>query len=88
MSVRPHGTGQAKVRWGVDVFPGVVPEGIEGERRAQQLRSAFDRINSEDKHILTPVRRNAESVYAVPGPLNPQERSIWEFGRYLSRRLC
>jgi phenylpropionate dioxygenase-like ring-hydroxylating dioxygenase large terminal subunit len=88
LSVRPHGTGRTKVRWGVDVFPGVVPKGTEGEQRAQQLRGAFDRINTEDKHILTPLRRNAESVYAVPGPLTPQERSIWEFSRYVSRRLC
>ena len=88
VSPQPIDSSHIRVRWGLDIFPGALPEGAEGEKRTAELRAAFERINDEDKGILREVRRNAASRHAAPGPLSPKERSIWEFQRYLAGRLC
>ena len=88
VSPQPIDSSHIRVRWGLDIFPGALPEGAEGEKRTAELRAAFERINDEDKGILREVRRNAASRHAAPGPLSPKERSVWEFQCYLAGRLC
>ncbi len=88
MALQPIGSTRVRVRWGVDVFPGSLPDGPEGERRTADLRAAFDAINAEDKAILETLYQNAASRTATTGPLSPKERALWEFQGYLARRLC
>jgi phenylpropionate dioxygenase-like ring-hydroxylating dioxygenase large terminal subunit len=87
ISIRPRGPGHVRVRWGVDAYPGSMPEGVEGEARKQQLRVAFDKINAEDREVIAGIQHNASSRFAVPGRLSPKEGCIWEFQRYLARQL-
>jgi phenylpropionate dioxygenase-like ring-hydroxylating dioxygenase large terminal subunit len=88
LALQPQGTGQVKVFWGVDVYPGSFPEGEEGKRRKQQLRASFDHINDEDKGIIAGIYQNAGALAAEPGRLSPKEGSIVDFQRYLARMLC
>ena len=88
LAVQPEGTQKVRVRWGVDAFPGSLPEGGAGEGRIEELRQTFEQINTEDKSIIAAVRRNASSRYATAGRLSPKEQTIWEFQRYLAARLC
>ncbi len=64
-------------------------------RRATPARSAsanarasFDKINGEDRGIISALQANASSRYAMPGRLSPKENCIWEFQRYLARQLA
>ena len=88
MAMQPLGSARVKVRWGLDAFPGAIPEGTAGERRIADLHQAFDRINGEDKPVIAGVRSNSVSRFAEAGPLSPFERTIWDFQRYLARMLC
>lgn len=85
---QPEGSGRIRVRWGLDAFPGTIPEGAAGEKRIADIVRAFEQINSEDKGIVEGIRRNAGAREAAPGPLSPKERCLWEFHRYLARMLC
>ena len=88
LTVQPLGTDRFRVRWCMDAYPGLVADGPDGNAHAGQLKEAFDRINAEDRGIVESLRRNAASVHAVAGRLSPLERAMWEFQRYLARRLC
>ncbi len=88
LAVQPEGTQKVRVRWGVDAFPGSLPEEDAGKGRCEELRQTFELINAEDKSIIAAVRRNAHSRFATAGRLSPKEQTIWEFQRYLAARLC
>ncbi len=87
ISLRPRGPGHVRVRWGVDAYPGAMPEGEAGEERKRKLRATFDRINNEDRGIIEAIQSNATSRHAVSGRLSPKENCIWEFQRYLARQM-
>lgn len=87
ISLRPRGPGHVRVRWGVDAYPGAMPEGEAGEERMRTLRATFDKINNEDRGIIEAIQANAASRLAVSGRLSPKENCIWEFQRYLARQM-
>lgn len=88
MTLRPLGSDRVKILWGADVFPGSFPAGEKGAARLAELRASLEAINAEDKEICAAIRRNATSRFAAPGRLAPKERGLWEFQRYLARRLA
>ena len=87
LSLQPHGVGQVKVLWGVDVFPGSIPDGTSKENYAKELKAGFDAINEEDKPIVGKIFQNAKASAAKPGRLSPKERTLWYFQRYLAKML-
>ena len=87
LSLQPHGIGQVKVLWGVDVFPGSIPDGTSKENYAKELKAGFDAINEEDKPIVGKIFHNAKASAAKPGRLSPKERTLWYFQRYLAKML-
>ena len=88
LALQPLAVDKVRVLWGVDVLPGVWPEGDEGERRAQEIRAIFDRINDEDKPIVAAIAGNARARAADPGHLSEKELTLRDFQRYLAERLC
>ncbi|MCE8006093.1 Rieske 2Fe-2S domain-containing protein [Aestuariivita sp.] len=89
LSLQPYGTGKVKVFWGVDTYPGAVPEDPDARAAyAAELKAGFDRINEEDKPIIGTIAQNAKALAAVPGRLSPKERTVWSFQKYLARQLC
>jgi len=89
LSLQPYGTDQVKVFWGVDVYPGAAPNDPD-ERAAfiAELKAGFDRINNEDKPIISEIVKNARALAAAPGRLSPKERTVWYFQKYLANMLC
>lgn len=89
LSLQPLGVDKVKVFWGVDIFPGSLPdeEGAE-QAYASELKAGFDRINEEDKPIVGSILQNAKAQAAAPGRLSPKERTVWYFQQYLARMLC
>ena len=89
LSLQPHGVDKVKVFWGVDVYPGSVPDDAEARAAyAAELKAGFDRINDEDKPIIAAIAQNAKALAAAPGRLSPKERTVWSFQKYLAARLC
>lgn len=89
LSLQPYGTDKVKVFWGVDVFPGSLPEGAEARATyAAELKAGFDRINDEDKPIIGAIVQNAGALAAEPGRLSPKERTVWYFQQYIARMLA
>lgn len=88
MSLQPMGVDKVRVFWGVDVFPEFLPEGEDAEIRIAELKKSFRAINDEDKPVVAAIARNARALAAEPGRLSPKENTIWDFQRYLARRLC
>jgi phenylpropionate dioxygenase-like ring-hydroxylating dioxygenase large terminal subunit len=89
LSLQPYGTDKVKVFWGVDVFPGSLPEGAEARAAyAAELKAGFDRINDEDKPIIGVIVQNARALAAEPGRLSPKERTVWYFQQYIARMLA
>lgn len=84
---QPLQTDQIAVRWGIDTYPGVVPDGAAGAAMLAKIRQTFDDINLEDKDIVRQIRRNSESRLAAQGPLSQKERPLINFAHYLARML-
>lgn len=84
---QPLGTDRIAVRWGIDTYPGVLPEGAAGEAMLAKIHETFDAINQEDKDIVRQIRRNSESRLAAQGPLSPKEGPLINLARYLARML-
>ena len=64
------------------------PGAGDGERRA--VVDLFERTMAEDKAQLLNHRRGLASRSFRPGPLGPPdvEGTVWDFYRYMARRLC
>ena len=84
---QPLGTDRIAVRWGIDSFPGLWPDDGQREAMLAEIRVKFDAINQEDKDIVRQIRRNAESRFAVQGPLSTKERPLVNLAAYLARML-
>ena len=83
----PLGTDRIAVRWGLDAYPGALPEGPVGEALLSEFRAAFDAINGEDKDIVRQIRRNSQSRFAAQSRLSPKERPLVNLAQYLARML-
>ena len=88
MSLQPIGPHKVRILWGADAFPGAIPKGLSGENRTQQLKSALNSINQEDKKVLEPLHQNLCTGRASVGILSPYERTLIDFNKYLARLIC
>ena len=86
LCVQPEGVGKTRLRWGISVYPGTVPE---DERAAyiETMRSTHVEINEEDRSVVESIYRGAQSAYAETGQLATMELSTWEFQQYIARKV-
>ena len=87
LALQPRGVARVRVRWGLAIYPGAVPDG-ERDEQIPRLKTAFDAINAEDRGIVESVYRNAGSELAASGRLQSLELCLWEFNRYIARMTC
>lgn len=87
LSLQPGGPGAVNIRGGVATAPGYIPAGTEGDNKLAQLRRDFDAFNAEDKAIVEALYKGLQSASASQGQLSSLERPLWEFSRYLGRKL-
>ena len=82
--LQPEAVSQVRVRYGLSVPAGFVEQ---PDTTKQQLKESFDKINSEDKNIVERVYRGIKSSNIDLGCLSHMEWSVWEFQKYLDRKL-
>ena len=88
LSMVPDGVDKVRVRWGVSI-PREILEGATDRRAViDEQMDLIHEVNGEDKPIIEDVFRTTRSPDAVQGRLSYLERNVWQFGRYLARRLC
>ncbi len=91
LTLRPKGTGQVQVRFGVAVAPEVMAAlkraGTADEWIAETL-AFFDKVNAEDRFLVEGIYKGACAPSATSGPLSWLEHEIGDFIAYLASRLC
>ena len=88
LSILPDGVDKLTIRWAVSI-PAEILDGADDRQKVIDDEMALiHQVNSEDQPIVENVFRATRSPLASTGPLSYLERNLWDFGRYLARRLC
>lgn len=87
LSLRPRGTGQVDVRFGVAVAPERLAAVADKAKFVADTIAFFDQVNGEDKLVVQGIYEGAKAPLSVPGRLSWMEREIHDFIGYLARRL-
>ena len=87
LSIQPFGVDQLKVRWAVSVPAEILATVDDRDAHVAEIRELLTAVNAEDHTILQRVHQGLKLSIAQQGPLSHLERNVYEFGRYLARRL-
>jgi len=88
LSVLPDGVDKVSIRWAVSIPAEILAEAKNTTAHVDEIMSLLHQVNSEDRPIIENVFRTTRSPNAMQGPLCYLERNVWQFGRYLARKLC
>lgn len=87
LSILPDGVDRLTIRWAVSI-PAEILEGADDRQKVIDTEmDLIHQVNGEDRPIVENVFAATRSPFAVQGPLSFLERNLWDFGRYLDRRL-
>ncbi|MDH3743251.1 MAG: Rieske 2Fe-2S domain-containing protein, partial [Hyphomicrobiales bacterium] len=87
LSLRPKGTDQVHVRFGVAIAPEVHASLDNPIDWVADLAAFFDKVNAEDRFVVEGICEGSRAPDAQSGPLSWLEHEIHDFMRYLSSRL-
>lgn len=87
LSILPQGPGKVNIRWAVSIPAEILDSAVDRQGAIDETMDLLHQVNGEDRPIVENVFRSTASPDAAPGPLSYLERNVWEFGRYLARRL-
>ncbi|MBT8077628.1 MAG: Rieske 2Fe-2S domain-containing protein [Gammaproteobacteria bacterium] len=88
LSILPLSAGSLRVRWSVSVPQDFLDDPDGGEQHVRENLELLMQVNREDRLAVERVHGGTAEPSATPGPLSSLERNVWDFGRYLARRLC
>jgi phenylpropionate dioxygenase-like ring-hydroxylating dioxygenase large terminal subunit len=88
LSLIPQGIEAVRVRWAVSIPREILEGSSDRQAVIDEVMSLVHQVNSEDKPVVENVFRTTASPHATRGRLSYLERNVWQFGRYLARRLC
>jgi len=88
LSILPNGLDMVSVRWAVSIPREILAASSDRQAHIDELMELLHQVNSEDLPIVENVFRTTRSPEAGQGPLSYLERNVWQFGRYLARRLA
>ena len=87
LSILPRGTESLSVRWAVSIPAEILDTVEDREKHIEGVVTFLQKVNSEDKPIIESVGRSTRAPEAASGPFSYLERNVWQFNRYLKRRL-
>jgi len=87
LSILPDGLDKVDIRWAVSIPAEILDHASDRQAAIDEVMSLLHKVNGEDRPIVENVFRSTASPDAAQGPLSYLERNVWEFGRYLARRL-
>lgn len=87
LSILPDGLGKTRIRWAVSIPGEILDNAKIKQAHIDGVMEFLHQVNSEDRPIVENVFQTTRSPHAVQGPLSYLERNVWDFGRYLNRKL-
>lgn len=88
LQISPLGTDRVRIRWDVSVAPSVLDAQPDRDAYVADLLRLLNAVNSEDQPIVEGIRRAATGPQFPRGPLSYLERNVYDFDRYIARRLA
>jgi phenylpropionate dioxygenase-like ring-hydroxylating dioxygenase large terminal subunit len=88
LSILPDGLDKVNIRWAVSIPAEILEAAKVRQAVIDEVMALIHQVNGEDRPIVENVFRSTASPDAAQGPLSYLERNVWEFGRYLARRLA
>ena len=88
LSILPAGVDRLSIRWAVSMPGEILNNATIRQDVIDEEMDLIHQVNSEDKEIVYQYFANSKSPQAIRGPLSYLERNLWDFGRYLARRLA
>jgi choline monooxygenase len=87
LRITPIGTDQVRIAWQVAAAPEVLADQPDRDRYVAGLLELIALVNSEDQPIVEGVRRSIARPQFERAPLSYLERNVYDFDRYICRRL-
>ncbi|MEX1106904.1 MAG: aromatic ring-hydroxylating dioxygenase subunit alpha [Ilumatobacteraceae bacterium] len=88
LQISPIGTDRVRIRWDVSVAPEMLAAQPDPEAYVASLVELLTAVNAEDQPIVEGVRRSADGPTFRRGPFSVYERNVYDFDRYIARRLA
>ena len=87
LALMPEGPDRVRVRWGLSFSPYIL-EGVEDKNQLlEHFKTLHDQVNAEDKIGCAAVQRGSQFNASHRGYYQALEKTVWEFHRYLGKRL-
>lgn len=87
LRITPLGTDHVRIAWQVSVAPELLAALDDSDAYVADLMALIHLVNSEDQPIVEGVRRGVHRPQFARGPLSHLERNVYDFDRYVCRRL-
>lgn len=87
LSILPDGLDKTRIRWAVSIPGEILNSAKLKQAHIDEVMALLHQVNSEDRPIVESVFATTRSPAAAQGPLSYLERNVWDFGRYLNRKL-
>ena len=88
LSILPGGVDQLTIRWAVSIPAEILDAAKDRQKVIDERMALIHQVNGEDRPIVESVFAATRPPLAAAGPLSWLERNVWDFGRYLARRLA
>lgn len=88
LSILPQGIEQVNIRWAVSIPAEILDAASDRQVAVDKVMELLHTVNGEDRPVVENLFRSTASPAATSGPMSYLERNVWEFGRYLARRMC
>ena len=87
LSIMPQGVNQVRIKWSASIPQETLASSPDSEKHIAGIHDLLTQVNSEDKPTVENLYRSSASDLALQGPMSHLERNVYEFTRYLARRL-
>jgi len=87
LRLTPIGTSQVRIAWQVAVAPEMLAAQSDPDAYVTELMTLIHLVNSEDQPIVEGIRSGVDRPQFERAPLSYLERNVYDFDRYICRRL-
>ena len=87
LRITPLGTDRVRIAWQVSVAPELLAAQTDPDAYVAGLIGLIELVNSEDQPIVEGIRGGVDRPQFRRAPLSYLERNVYDFDRYICRRL-
>ena len=87
LSIMPQGTDQVRICWRVSIPQEILADVEDREEHIARAKALLVKVNAEDRPTVEGVFQATASDLAQQGPMSYLERNVYEFNRYIARKV-